>query len=131
MVLGIYERGVAGFVELGPFLRQWRILCRFYHQSSSRQVPYLPATNGEYCTGVGIKMGAAIGAKTIVLVWVHVHRTCREDEGRPLEAERTLVAVNELVSRLAGGCTTEASEWKKRQRLRAEDLVAIHVSSSH
>ena len=118
-----------------PVLRQWRIFVPIlpsilFSPSTVQACQHLLATNSEHCTGVGIKMGAAIGAKTTVLVWVHVNRTVREDEGRPLVAERTLVAVNELVYKLAGGCTTQASEWKKRQRLRAEDFVTVHVSSS-
>merc|ERR1712241_972800 len=34
---------------------------------------HLPTTNGEHCTGDAIKMGEAIGAKTIDLEWVQVH----------------------------------------------------------
>ena len=34
---------------------------------------HLPTTNGECRTGDGIKMGEAIGAKTIELEWVRVH----------------------------------------------------------
>ena len=36
---------------------------------------HLPTTNGEHCTGDGIKMGERIGAKTIDLEWVQVHPT--------------------------------------------------------
>merc|ERR1711965_1137995 len=36
---------------------------------------HLPTTNGEHCTGDGIKLGEAIGAKTIDLEWVQVHPT--------------------------------------------------------
>merc|ERR1719487_757096 len=36
---------------------------------------HLPTTNGEHCTGDGIKMGEAIGAKTVDLEWVQVHPT--------------------------------------------------------
>jgi succinate dehydrogenase/fumarate reductase flavoprotein subunit len=36
---------------------------------------HLPTTNGEHCTGDGIKMGEAIGAKSIDLEWVQVHPT--------------------------------------------------------
>merc|ERR1712187_240391 len=34
---------------------------------------HLPTTNGEHCTGDAIKMGEAVGAKTIDLEWVQVH----------------------------------------------------------
>ena len=40
------------------------------------------------------------------------------------EAERTLLADEQLASKLAGNCTTQASEWEVRQRMRAEELVA-------
>jgi len=36
---------------------------------------HLPTTNGEHCTGDGIKMGEKIGGKTIDLEWVQVHPT--------------------------------------------------------
>jgi len=36
---------------------------------------HLPTTNGEHCTGDGIKMGERINAKTIDLEWVQVHPT--------------------------------------------------------
>merc|ERR1712157_195690 len=36
---------------------------------------HLPTTNGEHCTGDAIKMGEAIGAKSIDLEWVQVHPT--------------------------------------------------------
>merc|ERR1719486_1422321 len=36
---------------------------------------HLPTTNGEHCTGDGIKMGVEIGAQTIDLEWVQVHPT--------------------------------------------------------
>merc|ERR1712232_939092 len=36
---------------------------------------HLPTTNGEHCTGDAIKMGEAVGAKSIDLEWVQVHPT--------------------------------------------------------
>jgi len=36
---------------------------------------HLPTTNGEHCTGDGIKIAEPIGAKTIDLEWVQVHPT--------------------------------------------------------
>merc|ERR1711972_132496 len=36
---------------------------------------HLPTTNGEHCTGDGIKLGEGIGASTIDLEWVQVHPT--------------------------------------------------------
>jgi len=36
---------------------------------------HLPTTNGEHCTGDGLKMSMAIGAATVDLEWVQVHPT--------------------------------------------------------
>ena len=36
---------------------------------------HLPTTNGEHCTWDCVKVGEAIGAKTIELEWVQVHPT--------------------------------------------------------
>ena len=36
---------------------------------------HLPTTNGDHTTGDGIKMGEAIGARSIDLEWVQVHPT--------------------------------------------------------
>ena len=41
-------------------------------------------------------------------------------------AARTLFADKEMASKLTENCSTQASEWEERQRLRAEELVDIH-----
>jgi flavocytochrome c len=76
----IYEKAGQQFQEHGPV-----ILCSGgfgadFSQDSllAKYRPdllHLPTTNGEHCTGDGIKMGEAIGAKTIDLEWVQVHPT--------------------------------------------------------
>merc|ERR1712066_1200015 len=76
----VYEKGGLEFQEHGPV-----ILCTggfgADFTSDSLLAKYrpdllhLPTTNGEHCTGDGIKMGEAIGAKTIDLEWVQVHPT--------------------------------------------------------
>merc|ERR1719277_366219 len=76
----VYEKGGSQFREFGPV-----ILCTggfgadFTSNSLLAQyrpdLLHLPTTNGEHCTGDGIKMGEAIGAKTIDLEWVQVHPT--------------------------------------------------------
>jgi len=76
----IYEKGGLQFQEHGPV-----ILCSggfgadFSNDSLLAKyrpdLLHLPTTNGEHCTGDGIKMGEAIGAKTIDLEWVQVHPT--------------------------------------------------------
>merc|ERR1712232_1041343 len=75
-----YRKGGVEFSETGPV-----ILCSggfgadFTQQSLLAKyrpdLLHLPTTNGEHCTGDGIKMGLAIGAKTIDLEWVQVHPT--------------------------------------------------------
>eukprot|EP00435_Cladocopium_sp_Y103_P021778 s394_g5.t1 len=91
---------------------------------------HLPTTNGEHCTGDGIKMGEAIGAKSIDLEWVQVHPTglVKPDDAdakiKFLAAEalqrRSLTVIppgNQLVS---GSCC-----WGRRQ----VQLVVLIFSS--
>merc|ERR1719428_2163255 len=76
----IYEKGGQQFKEMGPV-----ILCSggfgadFSNNSLLAKyrpdLLHLPTTNGEHCTGDGIKMGEAIGAKSVDLEWVQVHPT--------------------------------------------------------
>merc|ERR1712178_436331 len=75
-----YAKGGLSFQEHGPV-----ILCTggfgadFSNDSLlAKYRPDLlhsPTTNGEHCTGDGIKMGEVIGAATIDLEWVQVHPT--------------------------------------------------------
>merc|ERR1712048_142108 len=76
----VYEKQGSDYEEMGPV-----ILCSggfgadFTQQSLLAKyrpdLLHLPTTNGEHCTGDGIKMGEAIGAKSIDLEWVQVHPT--------------------------------------------------------
>ena len=43
-----------------------------------------------------------------------------------VERERTFPADKELDFKLTGRCTIQVSEWQERQRLTAEELVAVH-----
>merc|ERR1712060_822646 len=36
---------------------------------------HLPTTNGDHCTGDGLKMSMAVGADTVDLEWIQVHPT--------------------------------------------------------
>jgi flavocytochrome c len=75
-----YEKAGMAYVEYGPV-----ILCSggfgADFGSDSLLAKYrpdllhLPTTNGEHCTGDGIKMGERVNAKTIDLEWVQVHPT--------------------------------------------------------
>merc|ERR1712117_96815 len=76
----VYEKGGTDYSEIGPV-----ILCSggfgadFTQNSLLAQyrpdLMHLPTTNGEHCTGDGIKLGEGIGASTIDLEWVQVHPT--------------------------------------------------------
>jgi len=75
-----YEKGGQNFNELGPvILASGGFGADFTNDSLLAQyrpdLLHLPTTNGEHCTGDGIKMGEKIGAKSIDLEWVQVHPT--------------------------------------------------------
>jgi len=76
----LYRKGGATIKELGPVI--WASggfgadfgndsLLAMYRPD----LLHLPTTNGEHCTGDGIKVSEKYGAKTIDLEWVQVHPT--------------------------------------------------------
>merc|ERR1711953_1307522 len=76
----VYEKGGKDEKEFGPvILASGGFGADFTQNSLLAQyrpdLMHLPTTNGEHCTGDGIKMGEAIGGKTIDLEWVQVHPT--------------------------------------------------------
>ncbi|CAE8717849.1 unnamed protein product [Polarella glacialis] len=76
----LYEKGGQNFQEYGPvILATGGFGADFTSNSLLAQyrpdLMHLPTTNGEHCTGDGIKMGEAIGGKSIDLEWVQVHPT--------------------------------------------------------
>jgi len=76
----VYEKGGASFKEFGPVIFASGGFGADFTQNSllatyRPDLLHLPTTNGEHCTGDAIKMGEAIGAKTIDLEWVQVHPT--------------------------------------------------------
>ena len=75
-----YEKGGKTFKEFGPvILASGGFGADFTSNSLLAKyrpdLMHLPTTNGEHCTGDGIKMGESVGAKTIDLEWVQVHPT--------------------------------------------------------
>merc|ERR1712187_453964 len=75
-----YEKGGECFKEYGPVILASGGFGADFTQDSllAKYRPdllHLPTTNGEHCTGDGIKVGEDIGAKTIDLEWVQVHPT--------------------------------------------------------
>ncbi len=78
-----YEKGGVDFNEFGPvILATGGFGADFTNNSLLAQyrpdLMHLPTTNGEHCTGDGIKMGEAIGAKTIDLQGASTGRTRTE-----------------------------------------------------
>merc|ERR1719479_811396 len=76
----VYEKGGKDEKEYGPVILASGGFGADFTQDSllatyRPDLLHLPTTNGEHCTGDGIKMGVAIGAETIDLEWVQVHPT--------------------------------------------------------
>merc|ERR1712137_106478 len=76
----VYEKGGQDYQEFGPvILASGGFGADFTSNSLLAQyrpdLIHLPTTNGEHCTGDGIKMGEAVGARSIDLEWVQVHPT--------------------------------------------------------
>jgi len=81
---------------------------------------HLPTTNGEHCTGDGIKMGEAIGAKTIDLEWVQVHPTGLVKPDDP-DAKVKFLAAEAL--RGVGGLVLDAHGKRFANELGRRDYV--------
>merc|ERR1712187_701828 len=81
---------------------------------------HLPTTNGEHCTGDGIKMSEAIGAKTIDLEWVQVHPTGLVKPDDP-DAKIKFLAAEAL--RGVGGLVFDAKGKRFANELGRRDYV--------
>merc|ERR1719356_1468735 len=81
---------------------------------------HLPTTNGEHCTGDGIRMGEAIGAKTIDLEWVQVHPTGLVKPDDP-DAKIKFLAAEAL--RGVGGLVLDAQGKRFANELGRRDYV--------
>merc|ERR1712066_492124 len=81
---------------------------------------HLPTTNGEHCTGDGIKMGEAIGGKTIDLEWVQVHPTGLVKPDDP-DAKIKFLAAEAL--RGVGGIVLDANGKRFANELGRRDYV--------
>jgi len=121
----VYEKGGIDFQEHGPV-----IICTggfgadFTQQSLLAKyrpdLMHLPTTNGEHCTGDGIKMGEAIGAKTIDLEWVQVHPTGLVKPDEP-DAKIKFLAAEAL--RGVGGIVLDANGKRFCNELGRRDYV--------
>merc|ERR1711937_470931 len=81
---------------------------------------HLPTTNGEHCTGDAIKMGEAIGAKTIDLEWIQVHPTGLVKPDEP-DAKVKFLAAEAL--RGVGGIVLDANGKRFANELGRRDYV--------
>merc|ERR1712032_1161759 len=121
----VYEKAGTDHTEYGPV-----ILCSggfgadFTQNSLLAQyrpdLMHLPTTNGEHCTGDGIKMGEAIGAKSIDLEWVQVHPTGLVKPDDP-DAKIKFLAAEAL--RGVGGLVLDADGKRFANELGRRDYV--------
>merc|ERR1712137_1049668 len=81
---------------------------------------HLPTTNGEHCTGDAIKMGLAIGGKSIDLEWVQVHPTGLVKPDDP-DAKVKFLAAEAL--RGVGGLVFDANGKRFANELGRRDYV--------
>merc|ERR1711953_971496 len=81
---------------------------------------HLPTTNGEHCTGDGIKMGEAIGAASLDLEWVQVHPTGLVKPDDP-DAKIKFLAAEAL--RGVGGIVLDANGNRFANELGRRDYV--------
>jgi len=81
---------------------------------------HLPTTNGEHCTGDGIKMGEAIGGKSVDLEWVQVHPTGLVKPDDP-DAKIKFLAAEAL--RGVGGLVFDANGKRFANELGRRDYV--------
>merc|ERR1712226_840396 len=81
---------------------------------------HLPTTNGEHCTGDAIKIGEAIGAKTVDLEWVQEHPTGLVKPDDP-DAKVKFLAAEAL--RGVGGIVLDATGKRFCNELGRRDYV--------
>merc|ERR1719372_2903 len=121
----VYEKGGIDFQELGPvILASGGFGADFTKDSLLAQyrpdLMHLPTTNGEHCTGDGIKLGEAIGAKSIDLEWVQVHPTGLVKPDDP-DAKIKFLAAEAL--RGVGGLVFDANGKRFANELGRRDYV--------
>merc|ERR1719191_2297193 len=121
----VYEKGGMNFQEHGPVIMASGGFGADFTQDSllakyRPDLMHLPTTNGEHCTGDGIKMGEKIGAKTIDLEWVQVHPTGLVKEDEP-DAKIKFLAAEAL--RGVGGLVLDANGKRFCNELGRRDYV--------
>jgi len=121
----VYEKGGSEFQEHGPVIFATGGFGADFTQKSllaqyRPDLMHLPTTNGEHCTGDGIKMGEAIGAKSIDLEWVQVHPTGLVKPDDP-DAKIKFLAAEAL--RGVGGLVLDANGNRFANELGRRDYV--------
>merc|ERR1711937_479739 len=121
----VYEKGGVETKEYGPvILTSGGFGADFGNDSLLAKyrpdLMHLPTTNGEHCTGDGIKMGEAIGAKSIDLEWVQVHPTGLVKADDP-DAKIKFLAAEAL--RGVGGLVFDANGKRFANELGRRDYV--------
>jgi len=121
----VYEKGGVDFQEHGPvILASGGFGADFSSNSLLAQyrpdLIHLPTTNGEHCTGDGIKMGEVIGAKTIDLEWVQVHPTGLV---KPDDADAKIKFLAAEALRGVGGLIFDANGKRFANELGRRDYV--------
>merc|ERR1711992_88642 len=125
-VVGLtYEKGGVDTKEYGPvILASGGFGADFTQQSLLAQyrpdLMHLPTTNGEHCTGDGIKMGEVIGGKSVDLEWVQVHPTGLVKPDDP-DAKIKFLAAEAL--RGVGGLVLDAAGNRFANELGRRDYV--------
>jgi len=121
----VYEKGGKDEKEFGPVILASGGFGADFTQNSllamyRPDLMHLPTTNGEHCTGDGIKMGEAIGAKSIDLEWVQVHPTGLVKPDDP-DAKIKFLAAEAL--RGVGGLVLDANGNRFANELGRRDYV--------
>merc|ERR1719188_2184141 len=121
----VYEKSGARIQEHGPvILASGGFGADFSSNSLLAQyrpdLLHLPTTNGEHCTGDAIKMGEAIGAKSIDLEWVQVHPTGLVN---PDDADAKIKFLAAEALRGVGGLVLDADGKRFANELGRRDYV--------
>merc|ERR1719382_2406718 len=121
----VYEKGGQRFQEHGPVILATGGFGADFSNDSllAKYRPdllHLPTTNGEHCTGDGIKMGEVIGAKTIDLEWVQVHPTGLV---KPDDADAKIKFLAAEALRGVGGLIFDANGKRIANELGRRDYV--------
>lgn len=87
---------------------------------------HLPTTNGDHCTGDGIKMGLEIGADVVDMEWVQVHPTGLVHPQDP-NAKVKFLAAEAL--RGVGGILLDANGERFADELGRRDYVTSQMGN--